>query len=581
VNIVISDAWLIINTSNLCYDERFWKGGWKVKLRAVPLGGLGEFGMNMMVFEYGEDLIVVDCGVMFPDAELLGVDIVIPDISYLRENRQRLRAILLTHGHEDHIGALPYVLDEVDAPVYGMPFTLALVRAKLEEHGLAEFVDLREMQPGEPFDLGPFHIELIRLTHSIIDSGALAITTPLGTVIHTGDFKFDPTPTDHLVSDLHTLADYGRRGVLALFSDSTNVERPGTTPSERGVSERFAEIMAEAKHRVMISCFSTSLHRLQIIADLAHEYGRRLCFIGRSMFRNSEIAIQMGRLRIPPGVLIAPQDVRKLPPNEVALVLAGSQGEPMSALSRVAVNNHRWVAIEPDDEVVISARIIPGNEKSIFRMMDHLYRRGARVHYSDGSYPPVHVSGHGSSDELRLMLNLVRPKYFVPVHGEYRQLHRHMQLAAEMRAVSAESFLLESGDVLEFDQNGARRSARVTVGRVCIDEGTFDEVGDVILKERRRISEDGIVVPILAINEHTGKLEISPEIVSRGFVPLEEAEDLVASAREVILQTIEKSNAEEAGDWGVIKEKIRIALRRHFDQETGKRPMILPVVLEV
>lgn len=551
------------------------------KLRAIPLGGLGEFGMNMMAFEYDDHLIVVDCGVMFPDAELLGVDIVIPDITYLRENRNRLRAIILTHGHEDHIGALPYVLDEVDAPVYGSAFTLALVRSKLVEHGLENSTVLREMTPGAPFEAGPFKIEFIHLTHSIIEAGALAITTPLGTVLHTGDFKLDPSPTDGRVSDLHRLAELGRQGVLALFSDSTNVERPGMTPSERAVSERLTEIIAEAKGRVMISCFSTSMHRLQIVADLAQEYGRRLCFMGRSMFQNTEIARQMGRLKIPDGLLVEPRDLKKLPRNQVTLVLTGSQGEPMAALSRVAVQSHRWVAIDPGDDVVISARVIPGNEKSIFRMIDHLYRRGARVHYQDGSQPPVHVSGHASAEELKLMLNLIRPQYFIPVHGEYRQLYVHARMAEDLSAVAREVFLLESGDVLEFDANGARRKERVKVGRVCIDVGTLDEVGEVILKERRHISEDGIVIPILAINEHTGKLETAPEIVSRGFVPLDEAQDLIESAREVIMKTIEKSNLEEVGDWGVIKEKIRIALRKHFDQETGKRPMVLPVILEV
>src|SRR3990172_4844206 len=425
----------------------------------------------MMAFEYDDHIVVVDTGVMFPDAELLGVDIVIPDISYLRENRERVRAILLTHGHEDHLGALPYVLDEIDVPVYGSPFTLALARAKLVEHGLADVADLREMHPGEPFDIGPFHIEFIHLTHSIIESGALALTTPVGTVIHTGDFKFDPTPMDQRVSDLHTLADYGRRGVLALFSDSTNVERPGMTPSERGVRERFEEIMAEAKGRVLISCFATSLHRLQLVADLAHEYGRRLCFVGRAMFQNTEIAQQMGRLQIPPGLLVQPQDLKKLPRNKVAVVLTGSQGEPMAALSRVAVKSHKWITVEPGDDMVISARVIPGNEKSIFRMIDHLYRRGASIHYQDGSQPPVHVSGHGSAEELKLMLNLVRPKYFVPIHGEYRQLYRHTVMAKELAAVSGEVFLLESGDVLELDAQGARRANRIKVGRVCIDVG--------------------------------------------------------------------------------------------------------------
>ncbi|MGA8182884.1 MAG: ribonuclease J [Terriglobia bacterium] len=551
------------------------------KLRAIPLGGLGEFGMNMMVFEYGDHAVVVDCGVTFPDAELPGVDIIIPDITYLRQIQHRIRAILLTHGHEDHIGALPYVLDEIDAPVYGTSFTLALAKAKLVEHGLEDSVEMREIKPATPFDIGPFHVEFIHLTHSIIEAGALAITTPAGTIIHTGDFKFDPTPMDGRQSDLHTLADYGRKGVLALFSDSTNVERPGITPSERAVRERLSEIMTAAKGRVLITCFSTSVHRLQIVVDLAHERGRRLCFLGRSMVQIVEIAQQMGKLRIPPGLLVDQQELKNLPRSKVVLVLTGSQGQPMAALPRVAVNRHKWAQVEPGDEVVISARVIPGNEKSIFRMIDHLYRRGAHIHYDDGSQPPVHVSGHGSAEEANLMLTLVRPRFFVPVHGEYRQLFQHAEAAKRLGIPSENVFLLESGDVLEFDGRGAKKADRVKVGRICIDVGTLDEVGDVILKERRHISEDGIVIPILAINEHTGKLEVPPEIVSRGFIPMEEAPDLVESARQVIFKTIEVSNREEIADWGVIKEKIRTALRRHFDQETGKRPMVLPVVLEV
>ena len=538
--------------------------------------------MNMMAFEFDDHLVIVDCGVMFPDAQLLGVDIVIPDFSYVRENRDRVRAILLTHAHEDHIGGLPYLLEEVNVPVYGTPFTLALAQSKLAEHDLAEHVDLREMHPREPFDIGPFRVEFIHLTHSIIDSGALALTTPLGTVLHTGDFKFDPTPTDQHASDLHTLADYGRGGVLALFSDSTNIERPGLTPSERAVSQRLGQIMAEAKGRVLISCFATSLHRLQIVTDLAYEHGRKLCFVGRSMFRNSEIAMQMGRLKVPPGLLVPPQELRRLPAHQVAVVISGSQGEPMSAMARVAVASHRWVSVDPGDEVVLSARVIPGNEKAIFRMLDHLYRRGARVHYNDGSQPPVHVSGHGSAEELKLMLNLMRPKYFIPIHGEYRQLKLHYELAASMQGAVGQALMIESGEVLEFDELGARKLHRVPVGRVCIDSGSMGEVvEELIIKDRRHLSEDGIVLPIIAINKLTGRIEASPEIVMRGFAGAPADNGFVAEARETVTRTLEASSDEEKSDFGLIKEKIRQDLKRYIVKNTARRPLVMPVILEI
>jgi len=536
--------------------------------------------MNMMAYEYNGDMIVVDCGVMFPDAELLGVDIVVPDFTYVRQNQERLRAIVLTHAHEDHIGGLPYLLDEVDAPVYGSPFTLALVRAKLEEHGLADSVRLVEMQPSRPFNVGAFQVEFIHLTHSTIESGALALTTPLGTVIHSGDFKFDPTPPDQQVSDLHTLADYGRRGVLALFSDSTNIDRPGLTPSERAVRGRLSDIISEAPGRVLISCFASSLHRLQIVAELALEHGRRLCFVGRSMFQNSEIAMRLGKLQIPDGLLIPPQDIKKLPRNKVALVLTGSQGEPMAALSRVAVDSHRWVSVEPGDEVVISARVIPGNEKPIFRMIDHFYRRGARVYYQDGSQPPIHVSGHGSAEELKLMLNLVRPKYFIPIHGEYRQLKLHAEMAAAMHSSVGKVMLIESGDVLEFDELGARKTGRIKVGRVCIDSGSrTDVVEDLIIKDRLHLSEDGIVLPIIAINKLSGDVESAPEIVTRGFNPGDDG--LMEGAKRIVEDTLAHSSDEEKGDYGVIKEKIRADLKRYISKQTQKRPLIMPVILEI
>ncbi len=537
--------------------------------------------MNMTAFEAADAILVVDAGVMFPGTEHLGVDILIPDITYLRENRSRIKGIVLTHGHEDHIGALPYVLEEIDVPVYGSAFTLALVRSKLEEHGLLEDADLREMRPRQPFTLGPFRVEFIHLTHSTIEAGALAIETPAGIILHTGDFKLDSTPLNGQRSDLHALAEYGRRGVLALFSDSTNVARSGFTPSENAVRERLSETFSLATQRVLICCFSTSVHRMQLVADLAAQSGRRLAVVGRSMAKVVEIARQMGRLRIPPDLMIAPHEARQLPREKVAVLITGSQGEPMAALPRAAVAKHRHIKIEPDDDVVISARVIPGNEVSIFRMIDHLYRRRARVQYADGTQPPVHVSGHASREELSLMLDLVRPRYFIPIHGEYRQLSRHAQLAQEMGTPSENIFIIESGEVLEFDKDGARRAGEVPVGSICIDGGTLDEVEDVILKERRHISADGIVVPVLAINKHTGKIEARPEIISRGFISMSEVPELLNSARQVVHRTLENSSPEEMGDWGVVKDKIRAALRRHMDQETGKNPLILPVILEV
>ena len=441
------------------------------KLQAIPLGGVGDFGMNIMALRYGDDIIVIDSGLMFPEAELLGVDIVVPDITYLLENREHVRAILLTHGHEDHIGALPFVLNELNVPVYGTPFTLALAERRLEEHALLDKADLREVKPKGTVDIGPFHVEFIHVTHSIISAVMLAITTPLGVIMHTGDFKVDPTPTDNELFDLHTVAQYGQRGVLALFSDSTNVERPGFTPSERAVRGRFEEIFYEASNRIFVSCFTSSVHRLQLVVDLAEEHGRKVAFVGRSMMQVAEIAHDMGFLRIPNGMLLRPQDIAGSARNKVTVLISGSQGEPMSALSRAAVDNHKHATIEAGDHVVLSSRIIPGNEKSIFRMINHLFKRNAHVVYEDHSGAPIHVSGHASQEELKLMLNLVKPKFFIPIHGEYRQLFRHAELAAHLKQGGLEeTFLLDNGDVLEFDERGARKAGRSEerrVGKEC------------------------------------------------------------------------------------------------------------------
>jgi ribonuclease J len=552
------------------------------KLQVIPLGGLGEFGMNSMVLRYADDIIVIDAGMMFPDAELLGVDIVTPDFTYLEQNREKVRAVILTHGHEDHIGAVPFLLSQLNVPVYGTPFTLALVERRLEEHDLLKQATLNRVQAGDRIEIGPFSIEFIRVTHSIVSAVALAVTTPLGVVIHTGDFKVDPTPTDNELFDLHTLAAYGKRGVLLLMSDSTNVDRPGYTESERAVTPRLEDLFVRTERRLIISCFSSSIHRLQQILDLAAAHGRKVAFLGRSMLSTTEIAHDLGHLTIPDNTLLRPQDIMSAAPNKVCVVVSGTQGEPMSALARVAVDNHKTLSLDAGDTVALSARIIPGNEKAIYRMINHLAKRGVETVYGSMN-PPVHVSGHASADELKLILNLVRPKYFMPVHGEFRQLAKHASLANHLlRAGLEKSFILETGDSLIIDEYGARRGERVTVGRVCIDSGSLDDVvEDIVIRDRRHLSEDGFVLPISAINKHSGKSETLPEIVSRGFVSLEDGSELMQNARLVVAKTLESSTREERTDWGVMQEKIRADLKRFLTKETSRRPLIMPVILEV
>src|SRR4051794_10595489 len=538
--------------------------------------------MNSMALRFGDDIVVIDAGMMFPEPELLGVDIVTPDFSYLEENRQHVRGLVLTHGHEDHIGAVPFLLSVIpDIRIYGTPFTLALVERRLEEHDLLSTTRLNRVKPRQKVELGPFTIEFIHVTHSIVQAVALAITTPLGVVIHTGDFKVDPTPTDNELFDLHTLAEYGKRGVLLLLSDSTNVDRPGYTESERAVRPRLEELFSRSEKRLVISCFSSSVHRLQQILDLASEYGRKVAFLGRSMLNVTEIAHSLGLLSIPDSTLLRPQDIMQMPPEKVAVVVSGTQGEPMSAMSRVAVDNHKHLYLQPGDTVAFSSRIIPGNEKAIFRMMNHLARRGADLVYGTMK-PPIHVSGHASEEELKLLLNLVRSRYFVPLHGEYRQLTRHAALAQHLRfAGLEETFVLETGDTLEIDKMGARRGSKITVGRVCIDSGSLDDVvEDIIIRDRRHLSEDGFVLPIIAINKHTGKSEGLPEIVSRGFVGGDNS-GVLQEARGVVARTLETSSAEERSDWGVMQEKIRNDLKRFLSKQTQRRPLIMPVILEV
>jgi ribonuclease J len=551
-------------------------------LWAIPLGGLGEFGMNMLALRSGEDIIVIDAGLMFPEQELLGVDIVIPDITYLKQNKRMVRAIVLTHAHEDHIGAIPYILGDLNVPIYGTQFTLALVRKKLEEHALLDSAQLHEVQPGETTTLGPFQIEYLHVTHSTIDCVALAVRTPVGVIIHTGDFKIDPTPVDGKPFDLHAFARYGQEGVLALFSDSTNVERPGFTPSEKAVVVRLEELFRAAPERVVVSCFSSSVHRIQQVIDVARSVGRKIGFVGRSMVDNVEIAHNLSKLRIPDGSVVRPQDIKSFDRRKLVVLASGTQAEPMSALSRIAVDNHRLLSLVENDTVILSARIIPGNERSIFRMIDHLFRRRVLVYYESGRAAPIHVSGHASQEEMKILLQLVRPKYFVPLHGEYRHLFRHAALAEHVGAVSGQIFLLESGHPLEFLSDGkAYQREPVAVGRVFVDSGSLEEIEEVVIRDRRHLSEDGVVVPIVAIDKHTGRVDVSPEIVTRGFLPSDDGQEILAKAREVILRTIEQSNPDEKADWTVMKEKIRVDLKRYLNKQTSKRPLILPVILEV
>jgi ribonuclease J len=550
-------------------------------LEVVPLGGLGEFGMNMMALSWGETTIVVDAGVMFPDPELLGVDRIIPDLTYLRQ-KGPIAALVLTHGHEDHIGAVPHVVPHVDGPVYGTPFTLALVETKLREHGLIDTTRLIPVRPPTSVTVGPFRIEFVRVTHSIPDCVALAIHTPAGVVIHTSDFKIDQTPIDGEPFDLHRFAELGAAGVLALFADSTNIDRRGFTGSETEVVEAFEEIFASTSGRLVVAAFASSVYRMQILVDLAAQFDRKVAFVGRGMIENSQIAQRLGHLHIPAGMQIRDSDVATCPAHDVLCLTTGSQGEPLSALSRIAINDHRHVKLGPEDTVVLSARAIPGNEKAIGRVINHLARRGADVICEGIKH--VHVSGHGSEEELKLMLSLVRPRYFVPVHGEYRQLSQHARVAERVfsgRNPRPEILLAEDGDVLAFDETGARVAGKAPVGRIFIDGTRTGEVGDEVLRDRRHLAEDGLVVPVVAINKQTGALEGIPDIITRGFVMDGDSQELLAESVRILSDVVDRASIEERTDQGLIREKLRVELRRFFRKRSGRRPFVLPVIMEI
>lgn len=541
-------------------------------LRVVPLGGLGEIGQNMLALEYGNDCIVIDAGVLFPEEEMLGVDLVIPNVSYLKQHREKLRGIVITHGHEDHIGALPYILPDLRVPVFAPPLAKALIDVRLQEHGLKD-LDVRRVQIGEQVRLGAFRVEWFRVTHSIPDAAGLAIRTPLGLVVHTGDFKIDHTPWDGKQMDLARLAQFGNEGVFLLFSDSTYAERPGYTPSEQVVARTLDRLIAEAPGRVLVATFASLISRAQMVLDAAARYGRRVFVFGRSMVGNVEMALQLGYLVDHKGVLAPQEELRRTPPEKTLVLATGAQGEPSSALARIASRDHRQLKIQKGDTVIVSASPIPGNDRLVAQTLDRLFQQGAQVYYS--RVADVHVPGHAGQEEMKLVLALTRPRYFVPVHGEYRHLILHTQLAQSMGVPPERTFALQDGDVLELTPEKGQVVQRVEVSPVYVDG--IGDVGPVVLRDRQQLSRDGVLVVILMFDKRTGRLVGQPDLVSRGFV--EEENGVLADARRAVQRAVD--HAGQLGDPGYLHMRIKEVLSQHLFSRTRRRPMILPITLEV
>ena len=548
-------------------------------LRLLPLGGLGEIGLNMLLLECGDDLLAVDCGLMFPDDELPGVDYVIPDFAYLLARRDRLRGVVLTHAHEDHIGALPYLLREVDVPVYGPRMALALAGERLREWGLLEQARLHPVEPRRAFTLGAFRIEPIRVTHSVVDGLGYGIETPVGTVVHTGDFKFDPSPIDDERSDYFRLAELGARGVLCLLSDSTNVDRPGTTPSEREVGVALAERFRRAPGRIVLATFASHVHRIQQVLDLAVAAGRRVALLGRSMETNVRLAAELGYLRVPEGCLLPLDELADLPPYRQVLLSTGSQGEPNSALALMAAGEHRQAEVGPGDLVILSARVIPGHEETVTRLVNRLLRRGAEVLWEPVAF--VHVSGHASQDELRLMLNLVRPQVFVPVHGEYRHLQAHGRLAEEVGIPAARVLVVEDGETVELTKTAARVLPPIPLARVLVDGRGIGDVGPVVLRDRQLLGQDGMVVVAVTVARGTTTVVAGPEIVSRGWVHERESEAVLAEARAALTEALAaRAGDEEPLSREALASVLRATMRRFIKERHDRKPVVLPLVLE-
>ena len=548
------------------------------RIQIISLGGLGEIGKNMTVIRYQDTIVVIDAGLMFPEEELLGIDVVIPDITYLLENKEKVKAVLLTHGHEDHVGALPYLLKEMDIPVYGSRLTLGIVEGKLKEHDLNN-ENFHVVKPRDVLKIGPFEIEFLRVSHSIPDAMGIAIHTPMGIILHTGDIKLDQTPVDGQVVDFRKLAELGEKGVLVMLGDSTNADKPGFTMSEKVVGNTFDDLFGKCEGRIIVTTFASNVHRIQQVLCTAQRYGRKVSIVGRSMVNNVKISHELGYMDVPEGILIEMEEINNYPPNEVVIVTTGSQGEPMSALTRMATVDHRWVSIEAGDTVIISATPIPGNEKLVAKTVDLLFRQGAEVIYEKTM--GVHVSGHASQEELKILLNLIRPRYFIPVHGEYRHLMKHAKLAESLGIPRSRIFVAENGQIIEVGKKKASISGKVTAGKILVDGFGVGDVGNIVLRDRKQLSQDGIMIVVVTINKDGGDVVAGPDIVTRGFVYVRESEELIEDARERVREALDICAKRNITEWAVMKAQIRERLGKHLYEKTGRRPMILPIIMEV
>ncbi len=551
----------------------------KSKLKIIPLGGLNEIGKNITAFEYENEIIVVDCGLAFPEDEMLGVDLVIPDITYLEKNKEKVKAVLITHGHEDHIGAIPYFLKKINVPVYGSKLALGLIKVKLAEHNLDKTTKLVTIEPRQILKFGKFKVEFIRVTHSIADSMAIAITTPVGTVLHTGDFKVDYTPIDGGYIDLQRLAEIGKEGVTLLLSDSTNVQRPGHTMSERSVGKEFDKLFTNCNKRIIVATFASNVHRMQQIINSAVKFKRKVAVVGRSMVNVLSVSQELGYLNAPEETIIDIDKIGMYNPEQLVIITTGSQGEPMAALSRMSAGEHKKVQVTPDDMIIFSSSVIPGNEKSIGRVIDELEKLGAEVIYNQ--IADVHVSGHACQEELKLMLSLIRPKYFMPVHGEYRFLKQHGQLAVDTGIPKENIFIMENGRILEIDKNGARMSTQVTSGIVLVDGLGVGDVGNIVLRDRQLLSENGMIIVVMSLDRKTAKVVSGPDIVTRGFVYVRENEPLIEEIKEVAKKELDKCEEQSIREWSIIKTRLRESLIKYIYGKTKRQPMILPILMDV